>query len=270
MQYKVTPIDWALLMSLVVVWGSSFAMSKVALRHISPEWIAASRLCVGGAILSIIAIAQRSKPPATARDIFNYSWLGLIGDAAPFIVITWGMQYISSGVAGLLMGTIPLIVILMAHFTLPGEHLTRPRIAGFIVGFIGIVVLMGPENLLNIKYKQHYFDSFDFADERLLRTPIYHSRVNAYIKNLTLQMPDSITLTADYLIDKAKPNKETYKYRRHARPAAPNSAASHRCSRSCWRWTSSPPTARRAPVRAPGPCGPLARELLENTCSVVP
>ena len=61
-------------------------------------------------------------------------------------------------------------------------------------------------------YKQHYFDSFDFADERLLRTPIYHSRVNAYIKNLTLQMPDSITLTADYLIDKAKPNKETYKY----------------------------------------------------------
>ena len=151
MQYKVTPIDWALLMSLVVVWGSSFAMSKVALRHVSPEWIAASRLCVGGAILSIIAIAQRSKPPATARDIFNYSWLGLIGDAAPFIVITWGMQYISSGVAGLLMGTIPLIVILMAHFTLPGEQLTRPRIAGFIVGFIGIVVLMGPENLLNIK-----------------------------------------------------------------------------------------------------------------------
>ena len=61
-------------------------------------------------------------------------------------------------------------------------------------------------------YKEHYFDGFDFTDERLLRTPIYHSKVSTYIKNLTLQMPDSIEKAADFLIEKAQPNKETYKY----------------------------------------------------------
>lgn len=61
-------------------------------------------------------------------------------------------------------------------------------------------------------YKEHYFDGFDFADDRLLRTPIYHNKISTYLKNLTIQIPDSITKTADYLIEKAKPNKETYKY----------------------------------------------------------
>ncbi len=61
-------------------------------------------------------------------------------------------------------------------------------------------------------YKEHYFDNFDFADDRLLRTPIYHNKVSTYIKNLTLQMPDSIIVAAEYLVEKASPNKETYKY----------------------------------------------------------
>ncbi len=61
-------------------------------------------------------------------------------------------------------------------------------------------------------YKQHYFDNFDFADDRLLRTPIYHNKVSVYLKNLTLQMPDSIIKAAEYLVERAKPNKETFKY----------------------------------------------------------
>ena len=61
-------------------------------------------------------------------------------------------------------------------------------------------------------YKEHYFDNFDFADERLLRTPIYHTKISTYIKNLTIQMPDSIIKVADFYVDKAKSNKETYKY----------------------------------------------------------
>src|SRR5437764_6527992 len=61
-------------------------------------------------------------------------------------------------------------------------------------------------------YKEHYFDGFDFADDRLLRTPVYHSKISTYLKTLTLQMPDSIIRVADFLVEKAKPNKETYKY----------------------------------------------------------
>lgn len=149
MPYRVTLFDWLLLAGLVVFWGSSFAMSKVALSYVSPEWIAAARLAIGALILLAATIAQGQKPPRAF--LAAYGWLGLVGNAAPFFAITWGMQFISSGVAGLLMATIPLIIIVMAHFALPGERLTGPRIAGFVLGFIGIVVLMGPEKLLAFK-----------------------------------------------------------------------------------------------------------------------
>lgn len=150
MAYRITLFDWFLFSILVVCWGTSFAMSKVALQAVTPEWIAAARLCVGGLVLLAVVIVKRETLPLDRTFIGRYLWLGLIGNAAPFFIITWGMQFIASGVAGLLMGTIPLIIILMAHFALPGERLTLPRTAGFILGFSGIVVLMGPENLLNI------------------------------------------------------------------------------------------------------------------------
>jgi drug/metabolite transporter (DMT)-like permease len=150
MNPRVTLVDWLLLAGLVVCWGSSFVMSKLALQHLEPEWIAASRLCVGAAVLILAAAVTGQRPALNSNALRTYGWLGLIGNAAPFVAVTWGMQFIPSGVAGLLMGTIPLIIIAMAHFTLPGEALTLPRTAGFILGFLGIVVLMGPANLLQI------------------------------------------------------------------------------------------------------------------------
>lgn len=61
-------------------------------------------------------------------------------------------------------------------------------------------------------YKAHYFDNMSLADERLLRTPVYHSRLSYYMKNLVPQIPDSIIKESDSLIALAKPNKETFKY----------------------------------------------------------
>ena len=151
MAYRVTAFDWFLFAILVVCWGTTFAMSKVALQHVTPDWIAAARLMEGAAVLLAATAVQRAPVPFDRTFLARYLWLGLIGNAAPFFIITWGMQSITSGVAGLLMGTIPLIIIIMAHFALPGERLTLPRTAGFILGFSGIITLMGPENLFNIK-----------------------------------------------------------------------------------------------------------------------
>lgn len=61
-------------------------------------------------------------------------------------------------------------------------------------------------------YKAHYLDNVDFSDERLLRTPVLHNKVETYIKKLTVQIPDSINAAADYLVEKASSNKEVFKY----------------------------------------------------------
>jgi drug/metabolite transporter (DMT)-like permease len=155
MSKRVTLTDWLLLAGLVACWGISFAMSKVALQAVKPEWIAAIRLVIGAGVLLVAGFARGQFPRGDGRHLMIYVWLGLIGNAAPFLAITWAMQFIPSGVAGLLMGTIPLFVLVLAHLALPDEHLTPPRIAGFSLGFLGIVLLVGPDKLLAIKLHGH-------------------------------------------------------------------------------------------------------------------
>ena len=61
-------------------------------------------------------------------------------------------------------------------------------------------------------YKAHFFDNIDFSDDRLLRTPIFHTKIKQYMDKLTAQIPDSINVAVDYLAAKSKANKEVFKY----------------------------------------------------------
>jgi peroxiredoxin len=61
-------------------------------------------------------------------------------------------------------------------------------------------------------YKNHFFDNVDFSDARLLRTPILHNKIKTYLENLTYQIPDSVIVSARYIIEKSKANKEVFKY----------------------------------------------------------
>lgn len=61
-------------------------------------------------------------------------------------------------------------------------------------------------------YKAHYLDNVDFSDARLLRTPLFHTKLDTYIKKLVLQIPDSINMEADMLVAKARANPEVFKY----------------------------------------------------------
>jgi len=61
-------------------------------------------------------------------------------------------------------------------------------------------------------YKSHFFDTFDFSDERLIRTPIFHNKINTYLENLTAKTPDSIIISCDYLIEKSRVNPDVFRY----------------------------------------------------------
>jgi drug/metabolite transporter (DMT)-like permease len=74
-----------------------------------------------------------------------FTVMALLGNALPFFLIAWGQREIPSGLTGILMAVMPLIVLLMAHFMIAGERLTPRRLGGFMLGFIGVAVLTGPE-----------------------------------------------------------------------------------------------------------------------------
>ena len=61
-------------------------------------------------------------------------------------------------------------------------------------------------------YKDHFWDGFDFSDDRLLRTPIFYNKLKRYWGEVVLQQPDSLIKEADWMIEQTKGNKETFKY----------------------------------------------------------
>jgi thiol-disulfide isomerase/thioredoxin len=61
-------------------------------------------------------------------------------------------------------------------------------------------------------YKDHYWDNIDFSDDRLLRTPVFHSKLVQYFDRMVVKHPDSINIATDHLIEKARANKEVFKY----------------------------------------------------------
>ncbi len=141
-------LHWLLLLALVAMWGSSFMLTKVALGAIHPLGLVAGRLTIGAALLIAILTALRRPWPGGSRLWLSFLVMAVLGNALPFLLISWGQQGIDSGLAGILMAVMPLTTVVLAHFFIAGEHLTTLRVAGFALGFLGIVVLTGPELLL--------------------------------------------------------------------------------------------------------------------------
>ena len=78
-----------------------------------------------------------------------FFWLEVLTAAILFGTVAWGQQHIESGLAGILFGTSPIISVILAPLFLKEESLTSRRLMGSIIGFIGIVVLIGPSVLAN-------------------------------------------------------------------------------------------------------------------------
>lgn len=149
MAQKSHPLDWLILTGLVVAWGSSFAMTKIAVTHLDAAWVMALRLTIAALVLVPYALIAGQSLSATRVVWTKFAFLGAVGHAAPFFLITWGTHFVSSGISGLLIGAIPLILVVLSHFFLADERLTAMKSAGFLMGFAGILVLIGPDALLN-------------------------------------------------------------------------------------------------------------------------
>ena len=143
--------EWGAFAILGLVWGSSFLWIKVAVEEIGPFTLVAFRLLFG--LIGLLAVVWQKKQsfPRDRKILLAYLFMGAFNTAIPFTLISWGETLIDSGLASILNGTVPLFTIVIAHFWLHDEKITLPRIAGLIVGFIGVVVLVSrdlrPEGL---------------------------------------------------------------------------------------------------------------------------
>ncbi|MEL7090210.1 MAG: DMT family transporter [Pseudomonadota bacterium] len=143
---RITPLSWALVALLGLTWGATFPVTEVALTGITPYWLAASRIVLGAALTFVFWQAMGGRlfvaRPTTAA-LINLTIIGAISSTVPFILLAWGQQFVTAGFAGVSMASVALIVLPLAHFFVPGERMSLRRTAGFVIGFVGVAVLIG-------------------------------------------------------------------------------------------------------------------------------
>lgn len=141
-------VNWLRIGALGMIWGSSFMAVTIAIAGFGPITVAAARIVIGAVILLVLLRLMDLSLPSIKGADGRKVWLaafgfGVLSMALPFFLLSWGQLYVASGFAGVTMAAVPLLVLPLAHFLIPGEQLTPRKTLGFVIGFFGVIVLIG-------------------------------------------------------------------------------------------------------------------------------
>jgi drug/metabolite transporter (DMT)-like permease len=144
---KMDAFDWVMLITLATVWGGSFLFNAILVAELPVITIVAIRVTVAALALWGFARVTGRKIPTTPQVWGALLILGVLNNAIPFSLIVQGQTQITSGLASILNATTPLFTIIVAGFFLTDERFSILRVLGVIVGFSGVILMVGPEAL---------------------------------------------------------------------------------------------------------------------------
>lgn len=139
--------EWIMLMALSVLWGGSFLFVGIAVSDIPPLTIVLVRVLLSAMALHVILKVMGYKFPTDKTILSAFLIMGLLNNAIPFSLIAYGQSHIASGLASILNATTPIFTVIVAHFLTTDEKLTGRKIAGVLIGFFGVAVMIGIDAL---------------------------------------------------------------------------------------------------------------------------
>lgn len=136
---------WFVFILLGLIWSSSFMWIKIGLQEVGPVTLVAFRVLFGFLLCAVIIFIQKVKWPKNYGVWSQLLLLGIINQAIPFFLISWGEQSVDSSVAAILDSTVPLFTIAIAHFMLNDDKITLAKISGLLIGFLGVIILLSKD-----------------------------------------------------------------------------------------------------------------------------
>jgi drug/metabolite transporter (DMT)-like permease len=130
------------LLLLSAIWGSSYMFIKVGVRDFSPAAMVELRLLLAGLVL-VSFLAARRGLRGVRRALAPGAFVGVIGMALPFLLISWGETRVDSGVAAVATSSVPIFVALLALRYATSERSGGLRLVGLAVGLGGVGVVVG-------------------------------------------------------------------------------------------------------------------------------
>jgi drug/metabolite transporter (DMT)-like permease len=134
---------WSAFAAISFLWGIPYLFIKVAVDDgVPPVFVAWSRIVMAAAVL--LALAWRAGTLGTVRRSWRWVLAFAIAEIAiPFPLISIGEVHVDSSLAAIVIAAVPLIVALLAVVFAPAERATGKRLAGLLVGFAGVITLVG-------------------------------------------------------------------------------------------------------------------------------
>jgi drug/metabolite transporter (DMT)-like permease len=137
-----------MLLALAAIWGSSFLFIKVAVEELTPGEVVFWRVFVGAVVLLPFAgavLGWRRLGTQLRRYAFPLFVVAIFNASIPFWLLAWGEQRLDSGLAAVLQASMPLFTALLALRFVPGQRVTGIRLVGVMIGFLGVVLLVGAQ-----------------------------------------------------------------------------------------------------------------------------
>jgi len=141
---------WGLLLTLSAVWGASVLFIEMALESMGPITLVFFRVLIGAATLGLVLLFTKKQIPknlAFWRDSFV---MGFLNNAIPFTFIAYGQVSITGGMASIINANTAFFGVMAAAIFLANERLTMARLWGVLIGISGVVIVMGPAELLTL------------------------------------------------------------------------------------------------------------------------
>ena len=164
---------------------------KFALREVPPVSLVAYRVLFGLLFGAAVMFIRRIKLPSDFKTWGPLLILGLTNLAIPFFLISWGEQSIDSSVASILDSTVPLFTIVLAHFLLKDDKMTINKIAGLIMGFTGVVILLS-KNIGNSP-------GSIIGEAAVVLASIFYAGSTVYVRKTTVNTPAILRSTGPLL-----------------------------------------------------------------------
>jgi drug/metabolite transporter (DMT)-like permease len=136
-------LEWTMLIALALVWAGTFFFAAIAVVEIPPLTIAFLRVSGAALVLLLALYLMGILMPREGSVWAAFFGMGLFNNAIPFSLIFWAQTELTSGVASILNATMPVFTVIAAHLLTKDEKMTKMRFLGVVLGFLGIIVMIG-------------------------------------------------------------------------------------------------------------------------------
>ncbi len=135
--------EWVMLIILSTLWGGSFFFVEIAVNALPPLTIDSLRVALASLTLLLVLYFCGLRLPMKREIWLAFLVMSLSNNVIPFTLIVWGQTHIASGLAAILNATTPLFTVIAAHLWTRDEKMTLLKMFGVIIGFIGVIVMIG-------------------------------------------------------------------------------------------------------------------------------